>query len=169
MHWLNLALCQLVVGLLFLRAGTSKMRLSDVVELQLVVRQILPTRTSTVVARIMGPIEIVLACLLLASSGRARTIVLLVASAFLLVMAWTIARLRQIRSPMPCRCFGPVATPVSWSDFVRNLALATWAAATAVLTPPTRYDFGLTLVLAVPSAAIVLLLTRLSEIRATLR
>jgi hypothetical protein len=150
---------------LFAYSGLNKLTPSARASLKQVTARILPSGVAGRVALVLGPLEIALSLALLLSRGARLSAALWASTGLMIIMSLVVYRLLQLPGRSTCRCFGVSASPVSRLDLVRNIALALWAGVTASFAPHIEVPFGTYLVVLVPAAALVLLLSSLSEVQ----
>ena len=129
-------LCALVLAAVFVRSGSSKLA-----HPQRTARSFtaLGVPAAGVVARIVGPLELALAVLLI-SLPRAGGVV-----ALALLGGFSAVLVRAVRSgsTAPCNCIGSSkAKPVSWADIARNAMLGLLGIAALAPTAPVIAFFG---------------------------
>lgn len=164
MHEVNLALCQTTLACLFAYSGLTKLTPSARASLKEVIASILPANVAGRVALVLGPLEAALSLALILSQGVRLSMVLWAATGLMIIMSLVVYRLLQLPARRACRCFGASASPVSRLDLGRNIALALWTGVTAPFASNIEVPLGTYLVVLIPAAALVLLISSMSEV-----
>lgn len=154
--------------MLLILAGSTKLKSTERAEIRAVAAAALGPRLAALCAPFVGPAELALGAGCLVSWGLPRQGLLGAAATLLLGLGAVVWRLSRRPDPMPCRCFGPSAAPLSQWDTARNVILGLWAGATVALSSPSAFQPGLAIMLLLPAVFLALLLSRLSEIRMAL-
>ncbi|MGL5862714.1 MAG: MauE/DoxX family redox-associated membrane protein [Phycicoccus sp.] len=168
MHQLSVVLCQLVLSVILLYSGATKVRDRDVARFVRIVRLLVPARIAPATARLIGVVELALGLSLLVTSGRWLSAAFAGAAVFMAAMAVVAVRLLRLPTPPPCHCFGASEAPVSRLDLARNVVLSSSAAISSVASSTIERDVAAMVALALPAVAVALLLAHVAEVRTLL-
>lgn len=123
-------LCALVLGAVFVRSGSSKLADPHGTARSFIA---LGVPAAPVLARIVPPLELALAVVLLAAPRAGGVVALVLLGGFSAILA----RAVRAGSTAPCNCIGSSSVdPVSWADIVRNAMLGLLGIAALAPTAP---------------------------------